>query len=428
MINRHNKPDNSISPRKRILIIITIGVLVAACIGTWAAWSFILTPTGFSGENADTTQMMYRMNPQHTGVYDSVSGGIVPQGRSAWNFSLPGMILITSPVVLNNTLFFSTGNNDIFALDATTGQEIWHRRIKDLDGWSLAVAGDTLFTTSFDRSAGDTSKYHGDLFALFASNGSTKWQSNLGNGESSELTVSNGAIFAGTRYLDDSVHTIDARTGVLIWKIRNYPQGVMEPPTVDNGTVYFGDEGTVYAVFAKNGSQKWTSNETGILSVGPVVVQDGRIYTISVIISPTGDRFAEGVRALDTSTGNVSWTFDGWNSSSESVTTPLVATHDTIFFGNSVNTTYAVDSSTGTVKWTYNAGKFIGASSYADGTLYFGAGEDLYALNARSGTLKWTFGLGNAVKNEPVIANGTVFAAGYSQSNQNWTTTLYAIR
>ena len=428
--------------RKKVQILIILGVLIAACLAIWIIQSYILAPR-LTEENNQIPQMMYRMNPQHTGVYTSVSGGISPQGRSAWNFTLPRLVLMTSPVVLNNTLFFSTGNDDIFALNATTGQEIWHRRIKDQDGGSLAVAGDTLFTTIYDRTSSDTSKYHSDMFALFTSNGSTKWHITLGSGEASALTVSNGGVFTT---LDNAVYVIDSETGRQIWNVKDdrYLKG--EIPTVDNGTIYIAGADHVYAYYAENGSRKWTAQTAGS-SVGPLVVQNGRVYNEGQFINQTA--ILDAVYALDTGTGTLLWTFTSWNSSFESVFTPFVATNDTLYFGSSsspfvatnntiignfTNTMYALDATTGAVKWTRDFNEnvstpsLIGAPSFADGILYFTCGDGkLYALDGRSGTVKWTYDIG-LPGGEPVIVNGTVYAVGSSRSDQGYTVTLYAIQ
>jgi len=436
ILHRHDKSRVPCLHRKKVQIIIILGVLIAACIAIWIIQSYILAPRLIE-ENNQIPLMMYRMNPQHTGVYDSVSGGVIPQGQLKWNFSQQNIVSFRSPVIAGDTLFTESGLGDIYALNTINGQVTWHRKIEQLDPLHLAVVGDTLFTTTYNRTGFDYSKYHSDMYALFASNGSTKWHITLGNGEASELTVSNGGIFTT---LDNSVYVINSETGRQIWNVKddNYLRG--ETPSIDNGTVYVAGADHVYAYYAENGSRKWTAHPAGS-SVGPLVVQNDRVYNEGQFINQTA--ILDAVYALDTGSGNILWTFTGWNSSFERVDTPFVVTNDTIYFGSSsspflatnntvigsfTNTIYALDSTTGALKWTHNFNDKIGAPSFADGILYFTSGDGkLYALDGRSGTVKWTYNIG-LPGGDPVIVNGTVYTIGASRSDQGYTYTLYAIQ
>lgn len=59
--------------RKKVQILIILGVLIAACLAIWIIQSYILAPR-LTEENNQISQMMLRTNPQYTGVSDSVSG------------------------------------------------------------------------------------------------------------------------------------------------------------------------------------------------------------------------------------------------------------------------------------------------------------------------------------------------------------------
>src|SRR6202050_2051880 len=61
---------------------------------------------------------------------DQINPSNVSQLKPAWTFhtgiSDPKMAMEMTPIVINNVAYITTGDDDVFALNATTGRQIWH--------------------------------------------------------------------------------------------------------------------------------------------------------------------------------------------------------------------------------------------------------------------------------------------------------------
>jgi quinohemoprotein ethanol dehydrogenase len=62
---------------------------------------------------------------------DQINPTNVSQLKPAWTFNTgitgdPSMSMEMTPIVINNVAYITTGDDDVFALNATTGKQIWH--------------------------------------------------------------------------------------------------------------------------------------------------------------------------------------------------------------------------------------------------------------------------------------------------------------
>src|SRR6202161_3510294 len=62
---------------------------------------------------------------------DQITPANVSQLKPAWTFHTgvtgdPSMSMEMTPIVINNVAYITTGDDDVFALNATTGKQIWH--------------------------------------------------------------------------------------------------------------------------------------------------------------------------------------------------------------------------------------------------------------------------------------------------------------
>src|SRR6202789_434672 len=67
---------------------------------------------------------------------DQINPSNVSQLKPAWTFhtgiSDPNMSMEMTPLVINGVMYVTTGDDDVFALNATTGAELWHHHPTDL--------------------------------------------------------------------------------------------------------------------------------------------------------------------------------------------------------------------------------------------------------------------------------------------------------
>ena len=73
---------------------------------------------------------------------DQINLTNVSQLKPAWTFhtgylSDPNMSMEMTPIVLDGMMFVTTGDDDVFALNPTTGKQIWHYHPSDMPAPSL---------------------------------------------------------------------------------------------------------------------------------------------------------------------------------------------------------------------------------------------------------------------------------------------------
>ena len=68
---------------------------------------------------------------------DQINPSNVSQLKPAWTFhtgvlSDPNMSMEMTPLVINGVMYITTGDDDVFALNPTTGAQIWHYHPTDM--------------------------------------------------------------------------------------------------------------------------------------------------------------------------------------------------------------------------------------------------------------------------------------------------------
>ena len=66
--------------------------------------------------------VMFRGNPEHTGVYNSAA--IATLGGVKWKFKTGGQV-ISSPTVSDGTVYVGSADHNLYAIDAVSGAQKW---------------------------------------------------------------------------------------------------------------------------------------------------------------------------------------------------------------------------------------------------------------------------------------------------------------
>ena len=182
----------------------------------------------------------------------------------AWMFQTDVMeSMETSPIVVNGVMYVTTSFDHVYALDARTGEELWHYKHKmgpittfccGPNNRGVAVFGDLVYLATLDSK----------LLALEAKTGKLSWQTDiadpeLGYSETMAPTVADGKILIGTNGgeygIRGFVKAFDARTGKLLWTFHTIPensQGVWATQDA-TGRDMHRDIAAEKAAYAKNG-------------------------------------------------------------------------------------------------------------------------------------------------------------------------------
>jgi len=147
----------------------------------------------------------------------------------------PFDVFLSSPVVVGDRVYFGSGDNNVYALDAKTGAVAWKFTTGNVVHASPAVADGVLYIGSWDSY----------LYALNARSGALLWKFKTGEdskifnqvGIASSAAVAGGTVFFGCR--DGHFYALDARSGVQRWNHDNHGGWVIASPAVSDGIVYF---------------------------------------------------------------------------------------------------------------------------------------------------------------------------------------------
>jgi outer membrane protein assembly factor BamB len=261
----------------------------------------------------------------------------------------------SSPAVVNGVVYFGSDDNNVYAVNATTGARLWRYTTGGYVNSSPAVVNGVVYFGSGDN----------NVYALNASTGGLLWkQANGGSGAFSPA-VANGVVYIGD---GGSISALNAGTGALLWRYASIVSFVSflsaSPPAVENGVVYFGTiDGYVYALNASTGAKLWST-----------IIADG-VYSSPAVAN--GVVFISGSSSVE-------------------------------------NTLHALNANTGAQLWSSKVGPNEGTVAVANGVVYVCSEFDgmVYALNANTGTKLWSSATSGAVMSSPAVANGVVYIAG----------------
>lgn len=339
-------------------------------------------------------------------------------GSLRWKFPTKGGVN-SSPAVAGGLVYVGSLDGNFYAVEAATGKAKWQfktggeRRFTapgihgamprteampdpfDVLLSSPVVAGGTVYFGSGDQ----------NVYALDAHTGALKWKFGTGNVVHASPAVSGGVVYIGSwdRYL----YALDVQTGTVIWKFQTgddtviYNQvGIASSAAIAAGAVFFGcRDGHFYAVDAKTGTQLWKhDNKMGWVIASPAV-HDGAVYF------PTSDgtRF----KALEASSGRV--LFDLTNKA-VSFSSPAISNR-LAYFGSSDGWLHAVDVKTGTMKAEFQSdGSRLNSPKYVDaqGRIISSALYPDITLDGMIIGLDRMFSLGS-ILSSPVVVDGVVY-------------------
>ncbi|MCK5253344.1 MAG: PQQ-binding-like beta-propeller repeat protein, partial [Thermoplasmata archaeon] len=216
----------------------------------------------------------------------------------------------------------------------------------------------------------------------------------------------------------------DQRTGVsaseapsvdkVLWEVQYPGSLIYSSPTVWNETVYIGVSRTIKAIWAKNGTERWTYDAPNPVDTAPVIA-DGVIYAG---VSNFGGSSAVAVDAV---TGQ-----EVWNASIPDFCTasPLVL-GNSVFVGCQNHLLYCLRKSDGTERWNFTADRAIlyGSLATKDDLIFFGIeGDDndngkVYAVDSNTGLEEWNRTIIGSVWSSPTVAGDDVLFSSAADKN-----------
>jgi outer membrane protein assembly factor BamB len=331
---------------------------------------------------------MYSHNPQHTGYSESPAPNT---NQTLWTYTTDGMVQ-SSPAVANGKLYVGSNDNNVYCLDAATGNKVWNYTTGDDAFSSPAVADGKVYTGSNDDK----------VYCFDALTGALVWNYTTGGNVRSSPTVTDGKVYVGSA--DKNFYCLNAATGTKIW---NYTlDAEANNAAMASGRVYVGSMGNITCCLnASTGALIWNFTPSGIVITTSVA--DGKVYFGS-------DN--NNVYCFDATTGVKLWNF---TTGGDVYSCPTIASGK-IYVGSADNNVYCLDAATGSKAWNYTTGGDVYSSSaaIADGKVYVNSlDRNAYCLNAATGAFIWSYTTGHQMfYSSPAIANGVVYV---SSSDRN---------
>ena len=307
-----------------------------------------------------------------------------PPFRRIWTFHSHGLLEFP-PGIGDGRLYVPTFDGRLYALESSTGMEVWEYRSGRCAWGSPAVWRELVLQTFIGRRGScqnDDPGRGGELVAFDAATGVIRWRRTHGKDESSPVVVS-GVVYGGN--WSGQVYALDAETGKPRWTYQTDGE-VKGSAAVAGGRVYIGSyDGHVYALDAADGRFLWrASSQTRIGTQGrfystPAVAY-GRIYVGSTDGKVYSFGAASGRLRWSTSTGSYVYASPAiWRQLA------LIGSYDGFF--------YALDAASGEIRWRFDAkGVISGSATVIDGVVYFSTFEQgTYGLDAETGALVWRY-------------------------------------
>lgn len=304
-------PEFSGTAEQRRNLIAYLSGLNGVAVGPGPAAATIATPTAIAAVNApksgDWPTYSGNVNGNRFSLLDVINTGNVARLRPEWIHALPYYGLETTPLVIDG-IMYASGPNEVYALDARTGSEIWsYSRPRSTAG---GISGDAAKGASrgvaalADRIYFITDNAH--LICLHRLTGALLWdvlmpeQPGRYGGTSAPLVAGDliiGGVSGGDEDIRGFVAAFDATTGERVWRIWTVPKAG-EPLSES----WQGDADP-------RGGASWTTGSFDPLS-GTLFVALGNPYPDTDGDNRGGDNlYTDSDLALDAKTGRLRWHF-----------------------------------------------------------------------------------------------------------------------
>ncbi len=339
------------------------------------------------------------------------------QGRFVGRFETKG--LVSGSHVLHVRM---TGQDGVvytraepFSVEQLSGQprEEWRFATGDAIQSSPTLANGTLYATSLD----------GKLYALDPAAGKRHWATLTHGPILSTPLVSGEAVYVGS--MDHNLYALDARTGQPRW---HFDAGtpLFATPAVSNGIVCIGADRKIYGLDERTGERRWTQ-DAGSFFQSRAAVADGVFYL---------GGWDNTLYALDAATGTPRWTARMGRTNggrgellfyySPAIASPAVG-GGRVYVCTDDGVLHAVSAATGRDDWIARAptgGDGFGYSSplYLDGRIYvggLGSHGDCYAFDSQ-GNLLWRCSTGFENYDSSPAPAGSLIAIGSVRGKLSW--------
>ena len=345
----------------------------------------------------------------------------VETGNQKWKFATEGPV-VSSPAVSDGTVYFGSYDGNFYAVVAASGQLKWKfqtggerrysgKHLHDLqpagetmpDPWDFYLSSPAVWESTVYFGSGD-----GNVYAVETDSGKLKWKFQTNDVVHSSPAIAEGVLYIGS--WDSYLYALDAATGGEKWHFKTGEDpaihnhvGIQSSPVVADGTVYFGcRDSNLYAVDAKTGKQKWFFSTKGSWVNNSPVVYGGKVYF--------GQSLPGFFHAVDAKTGALSFSLD----TKVPVFSSAAIANGVLYFGTFDGKLTALDLNSQKPLWVFQTDaskQNFPAISNRDGTINFGSIMSQGFYDDMVIGVRKLLSAG-AILSSPVVAGSVIYIGG----------------
>lgn len=313
---------------------------------------------------------------------------------------------LPAPIVAEGKIFVLDGSGTVIATDANNikSKALWKNKISPksksyMIGGGLAYHDGVIYAT-----AG-----HNDIVALSAADGKEVWRKSVSNVVRAAPAAANGKVALIT--VDNHVYVMNAKDGSVLWTHEGIAEsvgilGAASPSFAPNGTLLVpNSSGELHALNQENGRPLWSVSLSNNASTGNFPLNDIDVSPViigNVIFTVSN---AGGLFAIDATSGNPLWKQEIPNIQS------LWVAGNYIYAISSHNEVIAAQAQDGQIKWVTKLQEYGNEKKQKDKLLASGpvlAGSQIYVALSNGLLVQLSAADGKILKSHEIIDEVTV--------------------
>jgi serine/threonine-protein kinase len=308
---------------------------------------------------------------------------------ATWTFKTQGPIGWSSSPVLSKdrkVLYVTSSDGRLYAVDATTGSNLWHYDTGGAILSSPVVATDGLYVASSN----------GSLHAVNF-NGEKLWQTSLDSPlVATPLEYELDLIVAS---MDGSLRYVNHADGSIKWTYRTEGPLVSPPQLLDKNVFVTSKDKSLHAVSADRGWRQWTFTTQAAIVSSPLVSTDSVYFG-----STDGNMYS-----VEAESGRQIWKYQ---------TEKAIVSRGTLEF-NAVTVSsedkhvHCIDKYKGSMLWKSKLQSPVLSELVSSGGNLYAANREgwLQCFSVKNGELTWQMNCEGRLESSPVISGKTLYVA-----------------
>ena len=225
----------------------------------------------------------------------TLSNGIlyVPSGRSLFRLDVADVIaninnkddkvtvtrlfetegeIWSMPTLQNGKVIFASLDGNLYAIDASTGQEVWRFTGTRSLASTPVIAGDLVLVGGFDTK----------LHAVDINTGEQRWEFEAENWVWSSPVIEDDRLYFGD--FDGNVYAVSLSDGSEVWSSNLTDSPIVGSPALAGGVlVVAGQDGTIFGLDPATQAERWSPQSLGTSIAADLVAESTTVY-----LAPTG--------------------------------------------------------------------------------------------------------------------------------------------